>query len=288
MTRRTTPRETWPPSAAADTGCARVATPASGQVSAGQQLYLDGLRALEAHDRDTALRLFRDAWKYEKELDPATRQQLQDKLILLQPQAPAPAPEAETATLALEAVNAQQQMLRDKMFREITSETAEAQRMSATDPKAALDRLVRMRDRVNESEVDPTSKKQLLTVVDRSVQSLEQYIESNRAEIDLAERNRDVVQGVQLDAQREQEVQNKLASLVEEFNQLLDDQRYPEAERIAKQAHELAPDAEVVQNLLWQARFVRRMQEQMADQGQVGTRCLRCADARRRSSAPVR
>lgn len=249
------------------------AIPGATPPSAGVQLYQDGLRALEGHDQAAALRLFRDAWKYEQELDPQTRQQLQDKLILLQPQVPAPSPEAQDGQPStLEAVNAQQQMLRDKLFREITSETAEAQRMSSTDPKAALQRLMQLRDRVNGSDVDPTSKKQLLTVVDRQVQSLEQYIDTNRAEIELAERNRDVVQGVQLDAQREQEVQNKLASLVEEFNQLLDDQRYAEAELIAKQAIELAPDAEITQSLIWQARFVRRMQEQMAlrDQAEQG------------------
>ncbi len=123
---------------------------------------------------------------------------------------------------------------------------------------------MRLRDRVNDSEVDPSSKKQLLTLVDRNVESLEQYIETNKSEIDLNERNRDVVAGVKLDAQREQEIQNKLASLVEEFNQLVDEQRYAEAERIAKQAHELDPNADVVQSLMWQSRFIRRMQEQMS------------------------
>ena len=227
-------------------------------------MYQEGLRALESHDRDAALKLFRDAWKYERELAPETRQQLQDKLILLQTNGTPPAVAADTQPSPLEAVDAQQQLLRQKLYREITSEQAEAQRLSATDPKGALDRLQRIRDRVNESEVDPSSKKQLLTLVDRSVESLEQYIEMNKADIELTERNREVVAGVKLDAQREQEVQNKLASLVEDFNKLVDEQRYAEAERLAKQAHELAPDAEVVQNLLWQSRFIRRMQEQMS------------------------
>jgi len=234
----------------------------SPQGSTGQQLYADGLRALEAHDREAALTLFRDAWKYERELDPATRQQLQDKLILLQTGGTAPPVAAESQPSQLEAVDAQQQLLRQKLYREITSEQAEAQRMSASDPKAALERLQNIRQRVNESEVDPGSKKQLLTLVDRSVDSLQQYIEKNRADIELAERNREVEQGVALDAQRDQEVQNKLASLVEEFNTLVDDGRLAEADRIAKQAHELAPDAEVTEALVQQARLIRRIQEQ--------------------------
>ena len=76
---------------AAHTGrCRRTASRASTPPSPGEKLYQDGLRALENHDRDTAMQLFRDAWKYEKELDPQTRQQLQDKLILLQSNATPP------------------------------------------------------------------------------------------------------------------------------------------------------------------------------------------------------
>ncbi|MHB8969733.1 MAG: type II secretion system protein GspD [Pirellulaceae bacterium] len=249
------------PTPAAPPEAERAAT----QVSVGQKLYQDGLRALQSRDRESALRMFRDAWKYERELDPATRQQLQDKLILLQSDGAPPVAAAEnTQPSTLEAVDAKQQLLRQKLYREITSEQAEAQRMSANDPKGALERLLRLRDRVNDSEVDPSSKKQLLTLVDRSAESLEQYIETNKADIQLTERNREVVDGVKLDAQREQEIQSKLASLVEEFNQLLEEQRYAEAERIAKQARELDPEAEVVENLMWQSRFIRRMQEQMS------------------------
>lgn len=231
--------------------------------SPGEKLYQDGLQALENYDHDTALQLFRDAWKYEKELDPLMRQQLQDKLVLLQNnQTPPKNPGSEPSPL--EAVDSQQQLLRQKLFREIRSEQVEAQRMSAEDPKGALSRLENLRARVSDSEVDPASKKQLLTLVDRSIESLQQYIELNKADIELNERNQDVIQGVALDAQREMEIQNELASLVEEFNELLDEQRYAEAELIAKKAKELAPEAEVVQNLLWQSRFVRRIQEQMA------------------------
>ncbi|MFO7901313.1 MAG: hypothetical protein R6U98_01525, partial [Pirellulaceae bacterium] len=231
--------------------------------SPGETLYQDGLRALEKHDQETALKLFHDAWKYEKELDPLMRQQLQDKLVFLQRNETPPDTE-EGEGSPLEAVDSRQQLLRQKMFREISSEQVEAQRMSGTDPKGALERLQKLRKRVSESEVDPASRKQLLTMVDRSIEGLQQYMDLNKAEIELNERNQAVEEGIALDAQREMEIQNELAKLVEEFNELLDEQRYAEAELIAKQAKELAPEAEVVQNLLWQSRFVRRIQEQMA------------------------
>ncbi|MFW6168918.1 MAG: hypothetical protein ACODAD_00410 [Planctomycetota bacterium] len=231
--------------------------------SPGEKLYQDGLQALQNHEQEAALKLFRDAWKYEQELDPLMRQQLQDKLSFLQSNDTLP-DTAENEGSPLEAVDSEQQLVRQKLFREISSEQVEAQRMSGTDPKGALERLHKLRQRVSESEVDSGSKKQLLSMVDRSIESLQQYIDLNQSEIELNERNQAVKEGVALDAQRELEIQNELAKLVEEFNELLDEQRYAEAELIAKQAKELAPEAEVVQSLLWQSRFVRRIQEQMA------------------------
>jgi general secretion pathway protein D len=231
--------------------------------SPGERLYADGLRALENRDRNAALQYFRDAWKYQQDLDPQTRQRLQDKLTLLQARPAAPTPGSADAS-PLEAVDAKQQLLRQKLFREIMSEQNEAQKMSVTDPKSALVRLEQLRQRVSESELDPGSKKQLLTLVDRNLESLQQYIEMNRSDIELAERNREVLESVNLDSQRETEINDKIADLVEQFNQLLEDQRYPEAERVARQARELAPNSAIVESLLWKARFVRRMMEQMA------------------------
>ncbi len=237
-------------------------TPTPKKASAGERLFRDGMQALSQRDAETALRHFREAWKFEKELDPATRQQLQDKLTLLQPGVRPDKAGSQPSTL--EAVDAKQHLLRQKLYREITSEQAEAQQISKDDPKGALARLEQLRVRVSESEVDPGSKKQLLTLVDRNIDSLQQYIETNRSAIDLAEQNAEVLQSVSLDSQRRQEVREKIAQLVEEFNQLLDEKRYPEAEMIAKKARELDPESAVVQSLMWKSRFVRRVQEQVA------------------------
>ncbi len=59
---------------------------------------------------------------------------------------------------------------------------------------------------------------------------------------------------------------------MEEFNTLLDEQRYPEAEVVAKQAYELAPDEEVTASLMWKSRFIRRFHEQsvIKDQKEQG------------------
>ena len=240
----------------------RLPTPTAAPLSEGDRLYELGLRALEQRDRDTALRHFTQAWQYEQDLDPLVRQQLKDKLTLLRQAATAPAASDESSRL--EAVDAKQQLVRQKIYREITSEQAEAERMASTDPKGAMERLQKLRDRVRESEVEPAAQKQMLTLVDRSIDDLQQYIEQNRADIELNEQNAAVREEIDRGRMQEADIQNEIARLVEQFEQLLDERRYAEAEVIAKQAHELDPQNPTVQNLVWKSHFVRGFQEQFS------------------------
>ena len=54
------------------------------------------------------------------------------------------------------------------------------------------------------------------------------------------------------------EIDTKLAKLVDEFNQLMDEHRYPEAEVLAKRAQEIDPLNPLVKQLVWQSKFTRR------------------------------
>jgi general secretion pathway protein D len=230
--------------------------------SAGVALYEKGIRALEQHDRDTALQLFSEAWKYEAELDPATRQALRDKLTLLR--VATPGPSSLGSGSPLEEVDSQQRLLRDKLFREITREQSSAEKMRNTDPRGSLARLQRLRLQVEEEQLDPVARRQLLTLVDRSIRDAEMYIQQNLADIELKERNEAVGEDIRRRGQDRIDRQSKLAELVEQFNDLIDEQRFAEAEVIAKQAHELEPEAEVVRSMLLTSKFAWRVQEQDA------------------------
>jgi general secretion pathway protein D len=234
-----------------------------GTPSRGQQLYQQGLEALSNQDREGALQAFREAWRFAGELDVNTRAALRDKLTSLQsvaPTAPGRAPGAEPS--ALETVDAKQQLVQQQLLREITAEQDGAKRMLASDPKGALARLQRLRDRVAEAELDPPSRKKLLTIVDRSLNDLGKFIEQNRSEIESNDRNRQVMEAVERDRTLKVDTQNKIAELVEQFNQLMDERRYPEAEMLARQARELDPENPVTQTLTWKAKFAIRIAEQ--------------------------
>jgi general secretion pathway protein D len=233
-------------------------------VNAGLDLYQQGLRLLEGQDRAGALTRFRQAWSYEGQLDPATRRQLRDKLTLLQTAGSAPLPNIPTEELSpIDELSASHALLRENLLREITAEQASAEKELKRDPRGANDRIQRLRSRVIESTLDPASRKQLLVLVDRTSTNINRYIEENLADIELQERNNEVRGDIDRDRRIKIDVQNKLAEFVDEFNDLMDESRFEEAELIARKARALAPNEAVVKTLMWQSRFVRRFQEQM-------------------------
>jgi general secretion pathway protein D len=229
----------------------------------GQKLYDEGLKALESQDRETAIAKFSQAWRFENLFDPETRQQLKDKLTFLRNAATAQPLSPGATPSPLEQVNSQQEVLRQKLVREISSEQKAAEKLATTDPREALLRLKSIRDRVAGSEVDQASKKQLLLLVDRSVSELETYIKQNAATIENKERNDEVRSEFVRSQEMKIEMQNKLAKMVEQFNVLMEEQRFPEAEVIAKQANEMMPREPVVTNMVEKSRLARGIQSAM-------------------------
>jgi general secretion pathway protein D len=241
-----------------DEGASRL-TPA-GPASPGVALVQEGMKALENRDRATALAKFNQAWKFQAQLDPQTRQLLKGKLQDLSVPAAKPAPAgADGAPSPLEQVNSQQEVLRQKLVREVATEQKAAENMAIKDPKGALANLKKVREKITGAEVEPAARKQLLTLVDRSINELSNWIEQNKATLENKEHNEQVRSDVERDRQVTVEMQTKLAQLVEQFNKLIDERRYAEAEIIAKQAHEIAPENSVTALLVEKSKFAKQI-----------------------------
>jgi general secretion pathway protein D len=234
---------------------------AAPQDSVGVRHFEEGMSALNAGDREKALAAFREAWKYQQELPPAIRQQVKDKLFSLPQAANAPR-RMEGEPTPLEEVNSQQQLAYQKLYREIAVEETAAEKMTTTDPKGALQRMNALRDRVNQSELDPGAKKQLLTFVDRGIGRLQNYIEQNKGDIELNERNRRLLNEIEEGRLHKFEVDDTIASKVDEFNKLMEEERFPEAEVVARQVRELAPDNPISRTLLLNSTLRRRHAQQ--------------------------
>lgn len=224
-----------------------------------QQMYLDGVRALEGQDRETAIRLFQEAWKGQEQLDPETRKQLADKLTFLRANsAPAqPLPRPDGAASPLEQVNSQQELVRQRLQREFANEVKDAEILAQTDPRAALGKIKTFGERVKSAELDTVARKNLLTSIDRKASELQTYIDNNKSTIDNAERNQAIRTERAHDQEMTVEVQNKLAQMVENFNKLMAEQRFAEAEVIAKQAREIMPNSVISTSMVEKAALAR-------------------------------
>lgn len=235
--------------------------PASMQEQAGSPepamaLFQRGEAALRNRDIPGALNWFRQAHQRREELDPATQQQLQDKLQLLA-QSPTMRRPGGDSGLMNEAA-ADQQLKYRKISAELSRQEQAARNLQQTDPRQALEMLRQARALVEQSTLETTARDILLRRVDRDVQDLERFIEANRGKIELNERNEATRAEIDREQKVKVEVQEKVALLVDEFNKLMDEHRYAEAEVVAKRAREVAPDEPVVKQIGLMVKMVIR------------------------------
>jgi len=232
-----------------------------GAQSPGYSLFQQGEAALRAHDRDRALQLFQQASTYSKDLDPVTASRLQDHLSLLSvPRSGTSrtAPAGQPGSPVDEAVAAQQALLKE-VYADVNHCEAESLQMREKDPKRALAMLQDVRKRVDSAGLEPASRDQLLRRLDRVIADTQHFIDQNRSRIELNEKN----ESVRTERERENTVklqtQQKLAELVDQYNRLVQEQRFEEAEVIAKRAQELAPRELVVQVMVEKTKILRSL-----------------------------
>jgi general secretion pathway protein D len=217
-----------------------------------------GEEALRRRDTNTAQAMFRTADERSAELSPSDRQRLQDRLSLVAGSEPIAPGRSDGAGLIDQA--AQSQALQ---MRQVSSEVAkleqQARQLQETDPAQSQAILAQARVIVEKSTVDSSAKEMLLRRLDRDAKELNQFVDSNRPRIELLQQNRETQATLDREQANKLDTQNKLARLVEEYNTLVDQQRFGEAEVLAKRAAELAPNEPISVQLAVQSKALRRM-----------------------------
>jgi general secretion pathway protein D len=155
---------------------------------------------------------------------------------------------------------------------EVAARQLEAKRLAQKSPADALALLDEVAAGLESQSLSDDARSQLLRRIERTRLDIEEATGKRRAELALERRNAEVE--AQIDRERTQrvEVDQRIAMLVEEYNTLIDQQRFPEAEAVAKKAGQLAPDNPVVRQLLAQSRTIRRLDTQrtLADGHETG------------------
>lgn len=222
--------------------------------SKAQQLLTAGEKALQEGNSDAALKSFREAYTMQSELDNNARSRLQDHLrMLAKPAAALPAP------TTLQGAETSQQVLVKQISAEVSRTQTQARELMTKEPRKSLELLKAAKEKYASASVDPATKDLIQRRLDLSINETQKFIDANKHQIEMDEKNSGVRADVQRDQQHKIEVDEKLAKLITDFNKLQDEQRFAEAEILAKRANEMAPENPIVVQLQHQAKMARRL-----------------------------
>jgi general secretion pathway protein D len=234
-------------------------------------LLRDGEESLRRGDRRSALELFQQANDLRDALDIHAQQRLDSHLQMLSADTKGDS-EATSRSSAfsdnlIDAADGKQQVLARQLSSEVGKRQSEAHNLRTENPQKALDILRETRQTIVDSQLAEEYQTQLLRRIDVTVSETEQYMKDHQAELDLEATNRAVLEEVERGREVKIKVQQKVAELVDEFNQLRDEQRYEEMEVVARRLYEMAPDEPIAQQVWTTAKFIRRemMNQQLAD-----------------------
>ena len=219
--------------------------------------FREGEQALRDRDLVKARERFKQAYQLRDQLDPMTAQRLQDHLQLLTTSQPITRPAAPPKNLIDDAA-AHAQMAAKQLSAEVARQQVAARNVQESDPKKAGEILAAARTSVENSEIDSTARAQLIKRLDVSQMELDKYIAGHRAQIDLDAQNKDVRSRVERERLTKLEIDDQLAKLTDDYNKLMDERRFSEAEVVVKRCTELAPDNPVVVQLKCHVQFARR------------------------------
>jgi general secretion pathway protein D len=187
---------------------------------------------------------------------------LQDQIQLLS--APAAGSGAARPQPLLDAASTEQALAARQLSNDVTKKMMAADKLLETDAKRALEMIKEARAAVEASTIDVESRGRLLQRVDRKIANVDKYIIEHRQQIEADAKSAEILKEVERRQRAKLEIDDKLAQLVDDFNTLMDEERYAEAEVLAKRARELAPENPVVKQLIWQSKFVSRNQRNQA------------------------
>ncbi len=232
-----------------------VAAQTPAQNTIGHTLLQQAQAALQQGNRDQARQIVLQAEQYRAELDPASAQRLTDMQNMLNNTGalnpatiPGVAPTANVDATAL--------------FGQMVTEFENVRQKSSTlrqdDPKAALELLKDFQKKVEDSALVDNQKEMLLRNVKSKVVELEGYISENRAGIELQASNNKSKETLETRTERSREKEAKLKEMVDEFNALLAEKRFAEAEVIGKRAQELYPEEPITAQIAFTGKMLNR------------------------------
>jgi general secretion pathway protein D len=176
-----------------------------------------------------------------------------------------------STSLSMAPADEPEALLVPRISAEVAARQLEAKRRAQKSPAEAFELLDTLAASLEDQPLPADTRTQLLKRIERTRRDIEEVTGKSRAELALDKRNEEIESQIDRERSRRVEVDQRIALLVEEYNTLVNEQRFPEAEAVAKKAGQLAPDNMVVRQLLAQSRIIRRLDAQKSiDAGKQG------------------
>lgn len=134
----------------------------------------------------------------------------------------------------------------------IMQQISDAQRLTREqrNPDAGLEILQQAKVRVEQSSLDQVTKETFIRQIDRAIEDTVKFMERYQTQFEQDKRNQAVWEERRREAENLKSKEERLKTLVDECNKLINEQYYEEAVIIAKKAREFAPDEPATHMLL--------------------------------------
>lgn len=177
-----------------------------------------------------------------------------------------------TTPLPAPAAGEPEQLVLARLSAEVAARQLEAKRRAQKSPAEAMAMLDDLEASLEDQTIPAAGRTQLLRRIERTRVDIEEATGKRRAELALDQRNAAIEGEIDGERAKKVEVDERIAMLVDEYNTLIKDQRYAEAEAVAKKAGTLSPDNVVVRQMMIQSQTIRQIniQRSMADSSRAG------------------
>ena len=225
------------------------------------QMYNMGMAELKKGHREVAYKAFKAAYDSGQRLDPVIAQRLNVYLRELSPrngiQLASSEVDAKEST-PLDAAQQEQLVKFERLREEVINSVYKAERMKDSDPEKALELIDQTLAKVEGAELATEASGPLMKQLNRSRASLRSEIEQQQPNIEMNAENKRVKDRIKGDIENSVRIDQELVKLTEQYNDMMHQQRYADAEVIAKQAEMLNPKEPTVVMMKLKAQFARQ------------------------------
>ncbi|MFM7059534.1 MAG: hypothetical protein ACKO2P_21685, partial [Planctomycetota bacterium] len=241
--------------------------------SSASESYRHGIALMRRGDRNGAKAAFQAAWKNAGELSAIERQQLHDFLQELaapravrlassssdEEEAEMQEPQVSEDRDALADAAQRSDVQYDRLRTEVMNSVFRAEKMKTSSPDEALQLLDNTLATVEAAPLEKESLETLAGYVRRSQTTISEYRDQQAPNLERAERNRNVMEEIRRETETKIRIEQEFAELVDQYNQLMKERRYAEAQLIARKAKDLNPDLPEATIMLEKAKLQKQI-----------------------------